>query len=65
MDKLTDEKRLDQAYLIAFGHPADKQISRVTLAYLDQLQSQGSSRQDAWTKMCEAIYASDEFHSVQ
>ncbi|HWE01364.1 MAG TPA: DUF1549 domain-containing protein [Tepidisphaeraceae bacterium] len=65
MDKLDDEKRLDQAYWIAFGHHADKRIGRVTLDYLDQLQSQGMSRQDAWTRVCQAMYASDEFHYIQ
>jgi hypothetical protein len=65
MDKLNDEKRLDQAYLIALGHPAEKSISRLTLDYLNQLQSQGLSRQEAWAKVCEAIYASDEFHFVE
>ncbi len=65
MDKLTDEKRLDQAYLIAFGHPPDKEMSRVTLDYLSKLQSEGLSQKDAWAKVCQAIYASDEFHYVE
>ena len=65
MDKLTDGKRLDQAYVIAFSHLPDKEIRKVTLDYLDQLVSQGMSQQEAWAKVCAAIYASDEFHYVE
>jgi len=65
MDKLSDEKRLDQAYLIALGHPADKQIAQLTLAYLDSLVAQGMSHQQAWAQVCLALYASNEFHDVE
>ena len=65
MDKLDDEKRLDQAYLIAFAHRPAPRISRVTLNYLEQLQLQGMSHQEAWARVCRAIYASNEFHYVE
>ncbi len=44
MDKLGDDKRLEQAYLIALGHPPDANIKRMTLEYLSQLQADGGSR---------------------
>ena len=65
MEKLTDAKRLEQAYWIAYAHPPDEQIARATLDYLDLLQSQGSSRQEAWSQVCLAIFASNEFHYVE
>lgn len=65
MDRLNDARRLEQAYLIAFSHAPDPRISQLTLAYLDQLVSAGETRKDAWTKICQAIYASDEFHYVR
>jgi hypothetical protein len=65
MDKLSDEKRLDQAYLIALGHPPDREIGKMTIEYLDSLKSQGRSRQQAWAQVCLALYASNEFHYVE
>jgi hypothetical protein len=65
MDKLTDEKRLDQAYLIALGYPPGKDMTSMTMEYLHSLQSQGATRQAAWTEICLAIYASNAFHYVE
>ncbi|HZL37791.1 MAG TPA: DUF1549 domain-containing protein [Tepidisphaeraceae bacterium] len=65
MDRLNDEKRLEQAYLIAFSHRPDEQISQLTLASLDQLIAGGMTRKEAWAQVCAAIYASNEFHYVQ
>ena len=42
MDKLSDEKRVDQAYLIALGHPPDNQIVKLTVEYLNSLIAQGT-----------------------
>lgn len=65
MDKLSDEKRLDQAYLIAFSHPAERNLRQAALDYLGQLQSRGNTRQQAWAQVCIAIFASSEFHFVE
>ncbi|MDB5358650.1 MAG: hypothetical protein JWN24_5103 [Phycisphaerales bacterium] len=65
MDKLNDEKRLEQAYLIAIGHKPDAQISTATLEFLNGLVAQGATAKEAWTQVCQAIYASNEFHCVE
>ncbi|MDB5299042.1 MAG: Planctomycete cytochrome [Phycisphaerales bacterium] len=65
MDKLTDEKRLEQAYLIAIGHKPSPEISMATLEFLNGLTTQGVTAKQAWAQVCQAIYASNEFHSVE
>jgi hypothetical protein len=65
MDKLNDEKRLEQAYLIAIGHKPSTPISVATLEYLNGLVAQGATAKEAWTQVGQAMYASNEFHCVE
>ena len=66
MDKLTDEKRLVQAYLIAFAYPPDKQISHMTLDYLQSIIIARHTAQGGMVaSVCLALYASSEFHYVE
>jgi hypothetical protein len=64
MDKLEDPKRVEMAYLIAVGHAPGADIMNASLNYVQQQITIGFSRQDAWAELCQAIFASDEFHNV-
>jgi hypothetical protein len=64
MDKLTEEKRVEMAYLIALGHSPSKEMAEQALAYVRDRTAEGQSRQDAWAQLCQAIYGSAEFHYV-
>jgi Protein of unknown function (DUF1549)/Protein of unknown function (DUF1553) len=64
MDKLDDAKRVEMAYLIALGHAPGADALNASLNYVQQQITVGVSRQDAWGELCQAIFASDEFHYV-
>ena len=66
MDKLDDEKRLEMAYLLALGRPPGEQMEKQALAYLEQCQaSEGMSTQEAWSRLCQALYGTAEFRYVE
>jgi hypothetical protein len=65
MDRLDDAKRIDMAYLIAVGHVPSKEMSEKALAYLDACEHEdGLTRQQAWSKFCQALFGSNEFRWV-
>ena len=65
MDQLDDAKRINMAYLISIGHPPSKELAAASLNYLEQLQkTQSLAPAAAWAKLCQAIFASDEFRWV-
>jgi hypothetical protein len=65
MDKLDDPRRLNEAYMLALGRMPGKEVAAQTLAYLKQCaEEDGMSRQDAWSEVCQALYASAEFHFI-
>jgi hypothetical protein len=66
MDKLSEGKRLDMACLIALGRPPDPELARKSLAFLEQCTGDGGiTPQQAWSQLCQTLYASEEFHYVQ
>ncbi len=64
MDRIDDEKRVDQAYLIAFGRPATKPMIEAGLAYIQQCQADGMKREEAWSRFCQAVFGASEFRYV-
>jgi hypothetical protein len=64
MDKLDDRKRVEMAYLLSVGHSPDDGLLDACLTYIQNQITAGMSKQDAWAQLCQAIYASDEFHYV-
>ena len=65
MDKLDDPKRLEMAYLLALGRPPGEPMAKQALAYLEQCQqADGMSKQEAWSKLCQALYGTAEFRYV-
>jgi hypothetical protein len=66
MDKLDEPRRLEMAYLLALGRPPGPQIEKQALAYLEQCQkSEGMTKQEAWSKLCQALYGTAEFRYVE
>jgi hypothetical protein len=65
MDKLTDAKRLEMAYLLAVGRPPSPAMAERSLAFLAQCEDDGEEPQAAWAKLCQALYASTEFRYVE
>ena len=66
MDKLDDAKRLEMAYLLALGRPPGEPMRQQALAYLEQCQhADGLSRQEAWSRLCQALYGTAEFRYVE
>ena len=62
MDRLNDEKRLEMAYLLALGRPPSKEMKLKALAYLEQsIAAEGKERVEAWSDLCQALYATAEF----
>lgn len=65
MDKLSDEKRLEMAYLLALGRPPSEQMKHEALAYLEQSTgAEGKTRVEAWADVCQALYGTAEFRYV-
>ncbi len=62
MNKLDDIKRVEMAYLIAVGRSPAEDLRDASAAYVQNQIAAGSSAQDAWAQLCQAIFASDEFH---
>jgi hypothetical protein len=62
MDKLSDRKRVEMAFLIAVGHGPSDDLLEASQRYVERQIAAGASAQDAWTQLCQAIYASDGFH---
>lgn len=61
MDKLSDEKRVDMAHQLALGRSPDKAMAQQLLAFVRQAEEDGNSKQEAWSRLCQALYASTEF----
>ena len=65
MDKLSDEKRLEMAYLLALGRLPSEQLKQQALAYLEQSTgAEGKTRVEAWADVCQAFYGTAEFRYV-
>ncbi len=64
MDKLSDEKRVDMAYQLAVGRSPTKAVAAQALAFVKQSEADGDSREEAWSRLCQALYASAEFRYV-
>ncbi len=64
MDKLSDPKRVEMAYLLAVGRSPSKPMTDRALAFLQQCEEDGETKQEAWTRLCQALYASSEFRYV-
>jgi hypothetical protein len=65
MDRLNDAKRLEMAYLLALGRPPSKEMKLKALAYLEQsIAAEGKERVEAWSDLCQALYATAEFRYV-
>jgi hypothetical protein len=65
MDRLDDAKRVEMAYLIALGHPPSKEVAEESLAFLEQCEKdEGMTKQQGWTKFCQALFGCSEFRYV-
>ncbi len=65
MEKLTDRKRLEMAYLIAIGRPPETEVADKSIAFLEQcIGVEGMTPQQAWSQLCQTLFASEEFHFV-
>jgi len=66
MDKLSDPKRVEMAYLLALGRSPSKIESADALAYLSECTGkQGMKRPEAWSSFCQALYGTVEFRYVE
>jgi hypothetical protein len=65
MDRLDDPKRLEMAYLLALGRPPSEKMKAAALAYLEQsVAADGKTRVEAWSDLCQSLYATAEFRYV-
>ena len=65
MDRLDDPKRVEMAYLIALGHPPSKEVAEESLAFLEQCETdEGMTKQQTWTRFCQALFGCTEFRYV-
>jgi hypothetical protein len=66
MDKLSDPKRIEMAYLLALGRSPTKEESAEAAAYLGSCMSgEKMDRQAAWASFCQALYGTTEFRYVE
>jgi len=61
MDKLTEPKRVEMAYLLAFGRSPTKAESAKALEFLE---ADAAHRQEVWSQFCQALYGAAEFRYV-
>ena len=65
MDRLDDPRRLDMAYLLALGRPPSEKMKSAALEYLEQsTTADGKTRVEAWSDLCQSLYATAEFRYV-
>jgi len=66
MEKLTDPKRIEMAYLLALGRPPTKEESAEPTEYLGScVDDQKMDRLTAWSSFCQALYGTVEFRYVE
>jgi hypothetical protein len=66
MDKLSDPKRIEMAYLLALGRSPTKQETSDAADYLGScINDQKMNRQAAWASLCQALYGTVEFRYVE
>jgi hypothetical protein len=66
MDKLSDPKRIEMAYLLALGRSPTKQEVSETGDYLAScVNDQKMNRQTAWASFCQALFGTVEFRYVE
>jgi hypothetical protein len=66
MDKLSDPKRVEMAYLLALGRFPMKDESAQALAYLTEcIDKQSMKRQEAWASFCQSLYGTVEFRYLE
>jgi hypothetical protein len=66
MDKLTDPKRIEMAYLLALGRSPGKQELAEAGEYLEScVAQQKMDRAAAWSSFCQALYGTVEFRYVE
>ena len=62
MDKLSDPKRIEMAYMLALGRFPTKDESAQVLGYLRECsEQQGMNRPQSWASLCQALYGTVEF----
>jgi hypothetical protein len=62
MDKLTDPKRIEMAYLLALGRSPSKEELAEAGEYLHScVEQQKMDRPSAWSSFCQALYGTVEF----
>jgi hypothetical protein len=64
MTALDDRKRLDMAHLLALGRPPGKEVADQSLAYLKQCEAEHLTKQQAWSNLCQALFATAEFRYI-
>ena len=66
MEKLTDPKRIEMAYLLALGRPPTKEEAAEATEYLGSCGDyQKMDRLAAWSSFCQALYGTVEFRYVE
>ncbi len=61
----TDEQHLRTAYLTALGRPPRKAETQAMLEYLKACEAQKLPREEAWKRVCLALYSCSEFRYVE
>jgi hypothetical protein len=66
MDKLSDPKRIEMAYLLALGRSPTKEESTEAADYLGScMAGEKMDRQAAWASFCQALCGTTEFRYVE
>ena len=65
MDRLTDPKRIEMAYLLALGRSPSARESTEALNYIERCTEQQMDRQQAWASFCQALYGTVEFRYIE
>ncbi len=66
MDKLSDAKRVEMAYLIALGHAPDEVGIDRSLKFIEECtRDDGLAPEKAWSQLCQTLFAAEAFHYVR
>ncbi len=64
-DKHTDAQRLTAAYLTALSRPPREAEAQAMLAFLKSCEERKLPREEAWKRVCLALYSCSEFRYVE
>ncbi len=65
LKQITEGERLEQVYVLALGRYPNDAVTRATMDYIDAAIKDGATREEAWVRVCLAVYSSNAFRYIE